>query len=113
MGLAHIATAEEIRTKGWRIPGKTVVVFQPPHEFARFKAYLSLALGAESWVNLHKTVAGTFPKMKYVNAANAGDCTGIAYMLKSYGYYTGDSGIYAISMISKKAEIDRTLGPAV
>jgi hypothetical protein len=101
-GLAHIATADEIKAKRWRIPGKTVVVFQPPHPAARFRAFPSLAEGAKGWMDHHKKVAAKYAK--YVDSANAGNCKLIAHYLKLDCYYTGNEGIYATSMTSKKAE---------
>jgi len=59
----------------------------------------------------HKIVASKY--IKYIASANAGDCKLIAHYLKLDCYYTGNEGIYATSMTSKKAERDRTLGPAV
>jgi hypothetical protein len=110
-GMAHIPTADEVRARGWRIPGKAVVVFQPPHPTARFRAFPTLADGAKGWMDHHKLVATRFPE--YLATANAGNCASVAFMLKKDHYYTGDAGIYAASMTSKKAEIDRILGPAV
>jgi hypothetical protein len=110
-GLAHIPTAEEVKAKGWRIPGKTVVVFQPSHPWARFRAFPSLAEGAKGWMNHHKLVGATYSG--YVAAATAGKCALNAHFLKVDHYYTGDEGAYSVSMTSKKAELDRTLGPAV
>ena len=41
-----------------------------------------------------------------------GTAPNIAHLLKMDKYYTGDEGAYSRSMTSKKAQFDRTLGPA-
>ncbi len=58
----------------------------------------------------HRRVAAKYPE--YVPTANAGDCTKIAHLLKMARYYTSSESAYAQSMVSKKAQLDRTLGPA-
>jgi hypothetical protein len=108
-GLAHIATADEIKAHGWQIPGKTIVVFQPPHDAARFLAYPSLSEGASGWLTRHKGYATAHAE--YLGYLNAGDCANVAHALKSYRYYTGDEAVYARNMSSKKAEVDQALGP--
>ncbi|HET7542111.1 MAG TPA: hypothetical protein VFK05_19725 [Polyangiaceae bacterium] len=108
-GLAHMATADEIKAHGWSIPGRTIVVFQPPHEAARFLAYPSLAEGASGWMNRHKGYAAAHSE--YLGYLNAGDCVSVAHALKTYRYYTGDETTYGRNMTSKKAEVDRILGP--
>jgi len=109
-GRVRPATAEEIKAHGWSVPaGKSVVVFQPPHPASRFRAYPSLAEGARGWMDHHKGVATRFAD---VSSANAGDCAAVANILKRDRYYTGNEGTYARNMVAKKAELDRTLGPA-
>lgn len=109
-GLARIATAEEVKAKGWAIAGRAVVVFQPPHPTSRFLAYPSLTIGATGWMNHHKRLALKFAT--YLASANAGDCIEVAHLLKMAHYYTGNEGTYARQMTNKKAELDRSLGAA-
>ncbi|WP_159731255.1 hypothetical protein [Methylosinus sp. Ce-a6] len=106
--LAHIATADEIAKHGWKCP-KTVVVFNPPHAQCRFRAYPSLAVGAQRWVAHHKSTAAK--RAEYLDALNAGDVAKVAHILKSVGYYTAAEADYARLMKLKKAEVDRQLGP--
>ena len=108
-GLGHVATSEEITQHGWSCPaGKAVAVFQPPHPICRFRAYASLAEGAQRWLNNHKSYAQRVPN--YVTSLNAGDIAAVARVLKNVGYYTGGEADYTRGMTRFKAEIDRTLG---
>lgn len=110
-GLAYIATAEEAKKRGWTAAaGKVVAVFEPPHWIARFKSYASLEDGAKRWISHHRGVAGRFPT--YIATLNTGDCVTVANLLHRAKYYTGSEGIYARSMESMKAKVDRALGPA-
>jgi hypothetical protein len=108
-GLAHVATLDEIKSHGWGCPpGKSVVVYQPPHTACRFRAYVTLTDGAQKWVAYHKSCAARYAS--YLDTVNAGDCAGVARILKQDHYYTASEADYARGMTRKKAEIDRTLG---
>lgn len=110
-GLARFATADEIKKHGWGVPsGKSVVVFQPPHPAARFRAYTTLSEGAQRWMGLHKAIAAKVGD--YLATLNAGDCAGVAKRLADppVRYYTGSEPNYAKSMKDKKAAIDKSLG---
>jgi hypothetical protein len=107
-GLAHIATAEEIKQHGWSCPS-AVVVFQPPHPQCRFRAYSSLADGAQRWLTHHKSIAQK--NAGFLTALNSGDTTAVAHALKQAGYYTASEASYAQGMAAQKKKIDSTLGP--
>ena len=108
-GLAHLATAEEIRKHGWGCPeGKAIAVFDPPHPQSRFRAYASLQDGAQRWVAHHQATAKKRPD--FVTQLNSGDCAAVAKTLKGVGYYTGSESDYARNMTSLKAQIDKQLG---
>ncbi len=107
-GQARIATADEIKTHGWKCPN-AVVVFSPPHFQCRFRAYSSLADGAQHWVGNHKRIAATNPD--FLTALNAGDVTAVAHALKVARYYTAAETDYARAMTRTKADVDRQLGP--
>jgi hypothetical protein len=110
-GLGFLATEDEIRAHKWSRRGGTVIaVFEPPHYIARFKAYASLAEGAQRWMSHHRGVASRFSG--YLAAVNAGDCVLVANILFRAHYYTGSEGDYARNMTAKKAQIDRQLGSA-
>jgi len=106
-GLAHIATGAELAK--YAHGSQSVVIFQPPHPFARFLAFPTLAAGVTYWIGRHQRIASSHPQ--YVASANAGNCNLIAHYLKIDRYYTGLEGAYASSMTSFKAQLDRTLGP--
>jgi hypothetical protein len=107
-GLAHIATDAEIKQHGWSHPsGTSVVVFQPPHPQCRFRAYVSLADGAQRWMRHHQSIALRNPT--YLASLNAADIAAVAHALKQAGYYTAGEGDYARAMASRKAEVDRAL----
>jgi hypothetical protein len=105
-GLARIATAVEIRKHGWSCPN--VVVYEPPHSMARFRAYDSLADGAQRWLAHHRIAHGN---SDYVRALNAADITAVAHALKQAGYYTAGEADYARAMTRAKKEVDQALGP--
>ena len=107
-GLAHVATAEEIKQRGWNCTN-AVVVFQPPHPQCRFRAYSSLADGAQRWLNHHKSIA--LKNITFLTSLNAGDTAAVAHALKLAGYYTAPEADYAKGMASQKAKIDLVLGP--
>lgn len=104
-GLARIATAAECKQHGWAHgPDKVVVVFQPPHAQCRFRAYPNLAEGAARWAARHRSIAASHPD--YLERANAGDCAGVAHILKLASYYTGDETAYARSMSAQLARLN-------
>jgi len=106
-GLAHIATADEIRKHGWKCP-RTVVVFEPPHPQCRFRAYSSLADGAQRWLGHHQKIAQKNPQ--FLTALNNGDVAAVAKALKQVGYYTAAESDYARAMTREKTKIDKELG---
>jgi hypothetical protein len=109
-GLAYIASETEAKQHGWsHSSGKVVAVFEPPHYACRFRSYASLEDGAARWITHHRAVAGKFST--YIDTLNKGDCAATANILKRASYYTGSEGDYAKNMTSKKAKIDRELGP--
>jgi hypothetical protein len=108
-GLAHIATPEEILQHGWSCPGSVVVVFQPPHPQCRFRAYPTLALGAQHWLGYHQRLART--NVGYLTAVNAGDIRTVAHLLKLAHYYTAAETDYVKNMTAQKNVIDQKLGP--
>lgn len=90
----RVASPEECRQRGWRAgPGQHVVVFDPPHSMARFRAYESLERGAAKWIAYHAQQG-----REYIEKANAGDVAGVAGWLKSKRYYTGVEADYAAGM---------------
>jgi hypothetical protein len=106
-GLAHIADKDEAKKHGWSCPG-AVVVFQPPHAQCRFRAYSSLADGAQRWLGHHQKIAQKNPN--FLTALNNGDVDAVAHALKQAGYYTASEASYASAMKGKKAKIDKELG---
>jgi hypothetical protein len=109
-GLGHVATAEEIKTRGWPCPpGRAIAVFSPPHAQCRFRAYPSLEEGAERWIKHHQHIAQRNPS--YLAQLNAGDVPAVAHSLKQSGYYTADEAGYARNMTVAKQEIERALEP--
>ena len=108
-GRARIASDAEVKTKGWSRPaGKVVVVFEPPHDACRFRAYASLRDGAQRWLGHHRRIAAQ--NSGYLQAVNAGDTRAVAAALKRARYYTAGEEDYARLMARQKAVIDRTLG---
>ena len=60
-GLARIADDDEVAAKGWTCPsGSKVVVFDPPHDVARFAAFKTLDEGVAAWVGYYQ--ARVMPK---------------------------------------------------
>ena len=76
---------------------------------SRFHAYDSLVNGAQRWMGHHRAIAGKNPT--YLASVNGGDCTAVAHILKTVGYYTGGETDYANGMTGKKRAIDAALGP--
>jgi hypothetical protein len=106
-GLAHIATPEEIKKHGWKCPA-AVVVYEPPHLQCRFKAYATLAEGAQRWLGHHQKIAQR--NVQFLTALNNGDVPAVAKALKQVGYYTAAEADYARAMTREKGKIDRELG---
>lgn len=108
-GMAHVATADEIKKKGWSCPpGKAVAVFEPPHPQCRFRAYQSLSDGAQRWLTHHQAIASRNPT--FMDMLNTGNIGGVAHALKVAGYYTAGEADYARAMTRTKAEVDRAMG---
>jgi hypothetical protein len=109
-GLARIADDDEVAAKGWSCPmGSNVVVFDPPHDVARFAAYKTLNEGVAARVGYYQ--ARVMPKAPTILASlNSGDAAAVAHDLKSARYYSGDEGAYAAGLKTKKAGVDMALG---
>jgi len=109
-GLARIADDHEVAVKGWACPsGSKVVVFDPPHDVARFAAFKTLGEGVAAWVGYYQ--ARVMPKAPTILAAlNSGDAAAVAHDLKTARYYSGDEGAYATGLQAKKAGIDAAIG---
>lgn len=107
-GLARIATADEIKKRHWKCPN-TVVVFSPPHEQSRFRAYATLQEGAQRWLSLHQRIAKS--NSAYLKALQAADVAAAAKALWKAGYYTAAEADYASAMTDQKRILDRALGP--
>jgi hypothetical protein len=107
-GLAQIATADDIKKHGWDCVN-VVVVFQPPHPQCRFRAYSSLADGAQRWLTHHKGIAQK--DAGFLAALNSGNTAAVAHALKLAHYYTASETSYAQGMAAQKAKIDAMLGP--
>lgn len=102
----------DAQKKGHVVPvGKLVVVLDPPHPSARFRAYPSLAKGVEGFIELHKRIGAKIPA--YLSALRAGDCHAVATILGSpkVRYYTGNVEAYAQGMINQRDIIIEGLGP--
>jgi hypothetical protein len=106
-GLGRLATAEESKKKGWSCPGKVVVAFEPPHVQCRFRAYDTLAEGAQKWMEYHQTRAAK--TAGYLPALNAGDVATVVRTLKAARYFTADEGHYRKGMENKLAAINKAL----
>jgi hypothetical protein len=108
--LAHIATEKEQKAHGWRCNDtQKIVVFDPPHAAARFRAYDSLADGLDRYVTMHQKYATS--NSEYLPAILAGDTDKVAHILRMKGYYTANESDYKAGMRRCKATIDKTLGP--
>jgi hypothetical protein len=111
-GLAHVATTDEIKSRGWSCPaGQAVVVFQPPDPQCRFRAYASFAEGARKWLDYHQAIARNDPT--FLASVNRGDTAAVAHALKRAHCYTAAEADYARLMAAKKTELDRALGTTV
>lgn len=109
-GLVRIATADEIAKKGWTCGSATpvIVVFDPPHPMARFRAYNSLSDGAQRWVAHHQRIAQSYSD--YLVNLNVANIAAVAHTLKLVQYYTASEPAYVAGMTAKKAKIDQELG---
>lgn len=108
-GLAHIATAKEIADNKWAVPvGMAIVVFNPPHEAARFRSFRSFEEGAAAWLAKHQTLATADPA--YLASLNKGDPSAVAHALERSGYYTMSEADYAKAMAAHKAVLDAPPG---
>ena len=102
----------DIRKKGHVVPhGKLVVILDPPHPGARFRAYASLLAGVERFAALHRRIGAK--NMAYLEALRSGDGRRVARLLGSSAirYYTGNVDAYAQGMANQRAIIDEGLGP--
>lgn len=106
-GMGRLATAEECKKKGWACPGKVVVAFEPPHVQCRFRAYDTLAEGAQKWMEYHQNRAAK--SAGYLPALNAGDIATVVSTLKAARYFTADEGHYRKGMEAKLAVINKSL----
>ena len=80
-----------------------MVVFQPPHEQCRFRAYESLSDGAQKWMGNHLSRIKSHPE--YLQKLNAGDCAAVAHILAVTHYYTSDETKYAHGMAQEFAKL--------
>lgn len=102
----------DILKHGHAVPaGKVVVILDPPHPGARFRANATLEVGVERFVALHRRL-GT-KKDAYVPALLSGDARTVARILGAVGYFTGDVEAYAQGMINHRDIIDEGLGPVL
>lgn len=109
-GLAHVATADEMKQHGWKCStAQAIAVFNPPHPQCRFRAYGSLSEGAQKWLGHHQRTAMSHPD--FIAALNDGDTVKVAHILKQVGYYTANESDYARAMTRTKVDVDRALGP--
>ena len=102
-GLARYATADEIKTHGWKCLSARVVVFSPPHNMCRFLAYPSLSSAVADWCGYMKTKDGILDRL------NAADVDGFAQILKAHNYYTSPQAVYAAGLSSGRVAIDHAL----
>lgn len=108
----HEESAADIRKNGHLVPpGKTVVILDPPHPGARFRANLTLEAGVERFAAHHRRIAEKSDE--FVVTLRAGDCRGVARILGSpkIAYFTGNVDAYAQGMTNHRDIIDEGLGP--
>ena len=102
----------DILKKGHVVPGgKIVVILDPPHPGARFRANATLELGVERFAALHQRIGAK--NGVYVPALRSGDSRAVARILGTVGYYTGNVDAYAQGMINQRDIIDEGLGPVL
>jgi hypothetical protein len=110
--LVREESVAELRRSGHLVPpGKIVVILDPPHPGARFRANATLELGVNRFAALHRRI-GERDAM-YLSALRAGDSRGVARILASPSvrYYTGNVDAYAQGMMNHRDIIDEGLGP--
>lgn len=93
---AMFASGEAKRnTLDWRKcpPGRTCVVFDPPHKQCRFRAFESLD---RAMYELMLLILNRFEAAWA--AAEKGDCAGFVKALKAKGYFTGSESAYLLGM---------------
>ena len=102
----------DILKKGHAVPGgKIVVILDPPHPGARFRANATLELGVERFAALHQRIGAK--NRVYVPALRSGDSNAVARILGAVGYFTGNVDAYAQGMINHRDIIDEGLGPVL
>jgi len=104
----RVATEEEVKKHGWQCGG-TTVVFSPPHEATRFRAFDSLGEGAQRLIDHHRRIAAR--EATYLADLNGGDAKAVARELAKDRYYTLKEPSYAAAIRQQKVEVDRLLGP--
>jgi hypothetical protein len=105
--------ANESLRKGHRVPvGALVVLLDPPHPAARFRANRTLQDGIERFVAHHERIAARDPA--YLSALARGDVFSVARILGSPAvrYFTGNVDAYAEGMASHREILDEGLGPS-
>ena len=86
-----------------------VVVFDPPHDVARFAAYKTLSEGVQAWVGYYQSrVASRSPTI--LASLNSGEAAAVARDLKRAGYYSGDEKVYAAGIAARKGGVDAAIG---
>jgi len=112
--LVREESLKDIQRKGHAVPaGKIVVVLDPPHPAARFRANPTLQAGVERFADLHRRIGAR--NGPYLPALRAGDSRGVARILGSrgVGYFTGNVEAYAQGMLNHRDIIDEGLGPVL
>lgn len=106
-GTARYPTAEEKKKRN-AATGRVIVIFNPPGEGARFKAFGGLIEGGQGLLAKHRSVGAK--NSDYFPALNRGDFDTIARILKQANYYLGPEVDYAKRMKEWRVVIDRQLG---
>lgn len=110
--LVREESPRDIAKKGHVVPGgKIVVILDPPHPGARFRANATLEMGVERFAAIHQRI-GT-KNGGYLAALRAGDSRTVARVLGAVGYYTGNVDAYAQGMLNQRDIIDEGLGPVL
>jgi hypothetical protein len=108
--LVRVEDPQSAAQKGHVVPpGKSVVLFDPPHPASRFRANATMEEGVMRFADYHKRLAQK--NNGYLAALTAGDCRAVAQILASMGYFTGDVDAYAQGLINHRDIIDEGLGP--
>ncbi len=109
--LVRIEADDEARAKGHIVPsGRLLVIVDPPHPVARFRAFDTLQSGADQFVALHRRIAERHPA--YMQALRAGEPREVVRLLGSaqIRYYTGNVEAYMQATQNQRAIIDEGLG---